>query len=245
MKPVTANIFPHSIAHGFFTREGGVSEALFASLNCGPGSGDDLEKVVENRRRVQQYLGAGALLSGYQIHGRDVAIVTEAWDKPPKADALVTNRPHIAIGVLTADCVPVLIADPDAGVIAAVHSGWKGAHADIIGAALEAMRGLGAHRFIAAIGPAILQDSYEVGEDLRAAFLEKDVGFAAYFREEGRQWRFDLTGLVHYLLKREGVEAERLAIDTYTEEARFFSFRRATHRAEKDYGRQISAIMLK
>jgi len=223
-------------AHGFFGRSGGVSEGIFASLNCGPGSGDARGAVMENRRRVGEAVG-GKLLTLYQIHSAAAVTVTEAWEQGPQADAMATDRPGLALGVLTADCAPVLFADGEAGVIGAAHAGWKGALGGVTDAAIAAMERLGAKRarIAAAIGPCISQANYETGPEFRERF---DARFFA-----GRH--FDLEGYVAERLAAAGIEnVARLAACTYAREDDFFSYRRATHRGETDYGRQVSAIVL-
>lgn len=238
-------------SHGFFTRAGGVSEGLYAGLNCGPGSGDDAACVAENRARVQGALGAKAVLSCFQVHGADVVTVTTPWDDAarPKADAMVTDRPGVALGILTADCVPVLLADEAAGVVGAAHGGWQGVLKGVVAATVAAMTDLGAkpETTVAAIGPAIAQASYEVGPELRDAFLKADPATDRLFapNERGR-YQFDLEGLVADRLAAAGIGTiDRLGVDTYADSRRFFSFRRATHAGEADYGRQISAVLLR
>lgn len=240
------------VAHGFFGRQGGISTGVYASLNCGPGSGDERAHVVENRRKVESALGAGtALVSLYQVHGAHAVTVTEAWalGQGPKADGMVCNRPGIALGILTADCTPVLFADAEAGVIGAAHAGWKGALAGITDSVVAAMESLGASRtrIAAAIGPTISQRNYEVGQELREGFCAEDPGHARYFIPAIRDahWQFDLPAYVHDRIARAGLSnIESLNRCTYAGEAEFFSFRRATHRGEQDYGRQVSAILL-
>jgi YfiH family protein len=244
-----------SIAHGFFGRQGGVSEGVYASLNCGPGSGDARERVIENRRRAMETLAGGAaakLVTLYQVHGAKAVTVTTPWDigEAPEADAMATNVPGIALGLLTADCAPILLADPVAKVIGAAHAGWKGAAAGVIASAIEAMEKLGAQkkRIQAAIGPAISQHNYEVGPEFRTRFIQLDAGHEGYFVPSNKpdHWRFDLDGFVGDQLAAAGVkDIQSLAVCTYAHEDEFFSFRRATHRGEQDYGRDISAIMLK
>jgi YfiH family protein len=240
------------IAHGFFGRTGGVSEGLYASLNCGPGSRDSRDAVLENRARCAAALGAGAhLLTLYQIHSGEAVTVTAPWDIPanPKADAMVTDRTGIALGILTADCAPVLLADDQARVIGAAHAGWNGALAGVTDSAIAAMIGLGARRehIHAAIGPCIGQAAYEVGPEFPPRFLAQDDANARFFTPSPRadHWQFDLPGYVAHRLAQAGIGAvENLARCTYEDEKAFFSYRRATHRNEPDYGRQISAIML-
>lgn len=241
------------VRHGFFTRQGGVSSGIYASLNCGPGSRDDTANVTENRVRVAELLGAGpgGLVTVFQMHSADAVIAEKPWksDKTPEADAIVTKTPGVAIGVLTADCAPVLFCDGTARVIAAAHAGWKGALAGIIEATVETMRQLGARpeRITAAIGPAISQDAYEVGADFVERFLAEEPASSAFFiTDEGSgEAHFDLPGYVGERLARAGVGAiTDLGHCTYCEETRLFSYRRSQHHGEEDYGRQISAILL-
>jgi polyphenol oxidase len=239
--------------HAFFTREGGVSEGLFASLNCGLGSGDDAAKVAENRRRAMAALGleGDRLATGYQVHSADVAIIDERWrpEERPRADALVTRRQDVALGILTADCVPVLFADAEAGVIGAAHAGWRGALGGVLEATVAAMISLGAapQRLSAGIGPAIAQPSYEVGPEFPAPFLAQDEANAGFFRKAPRagHFLFDLPGYVARRLGRLGLGAvEQSGGDTAAEPERFFSYRRSCLRREPDYGRALSAIRL-
>lgn len=244
------------IGHGFFTRRGGVSEGIYNALNCGPGSGDDRTKVMENRARVARTLGAAAgwLISPWQVHSATVVTATEPWpaDSPdrPKADGIVTAVPGLAIGVLTADCAPVLFADARAGVVGAAHAGWRGALAGVLEATIAAMEQLGAHRgdITAALGPCIGPANYEVGPEFEAEFLRAAPGSERYFRrvaDTGRP-RFDLPGFVLSRLRQAGIGTlDERALCTYEDESRFFSYRRTTHRGEADYGRQISAILIK
>lgn len=242
-----------SIAHGFFGRTGGVSTGIFASLNCGPGSGDERGKVIENRRRALEQLQPGAtLLTLYQIHSPKPVVVTEPWEigRAPQADAMVTSRPGLALGILTADCAPVLLADAEAKVIGAAHAGWKGALAGVIESAIAAMESLGANRqrIAAAVGPCISQANYEVGPEFESRFRDADPGHARHFAPSNaaNHWRFDLSGYVAERLQASHVEnIETIPACTYAREEDFFSFRRATHRGETDYGRQLSAILLK
>ena len=223
-------------AHGFFGRAGGVSNGIFASLNCGPGSGDERGDVTENRRRVSETLG-GKLLTLYQIHSAEAVVVAEPWEQGPQADAFVTNVPGLALGILTADCAPVLFEDSEAKVIGAAHAGWKGAAGGVTDSAIAAMERLGAKRsrIAAAIGPCISQANYETGPEFRERF---DARFFS-----GRH--FDLESYVAERLESAGIgRVARVSACTYAREADFFSYRRATHRGEKDYGRQISAIVL-
>jgi hypothetical protein len=240
------------VAHGFFTREGGVSTGIFASLNCGPGSGDDAANVIENRNRVREALGAKSLVSLYQIHSPKAVTVTTTWnhDERPQADAMATNLPGIAIGILTADCAPVLLADTQANVIGAAHAGWKGVLGGVTDSVIAAMEKLGAARarIAAAVGPCIGQANYEVGSEFLDAFRKADSSAMRFFVPSNREghMRFDLQAYVVHRLRSAGVEnvTARNAC-TYAQENAFFSYRRATHRGEKDYGRQISAIALK
>jgi len=253
MKRLTAaNLQAAGIAHGFFGREGGVSSGLYESLNCGPGSSDDPKAVTENRRLVAATLApdvqGARLISLSQIHSA-VVHTLPAWEERPEGDAMVTATPGLALGILTADCAPVLLADPKARVIGAAHAGWKGALAGVLEAALEAMEKLGASRdrIDAAIGPCISQDNYEVGDDFRARFLEQGAKHRRFFVPSDREGhhRFDLPGFAAYRLTAAGVgSVERRGICTYPPENGFFSFRRTTHAKEPDYGRQISAIVL-
>ena len=241
-----------SVTHGFFGRTGGVSTGIFASLNCGPGSGDLREAVIENRRRAAETLSPGAkLLTLYQVHSAEAVIVTTPWEagEGPRADAMATNVPNLALGILTADCAPVLFADAEAGVIGAAHAGWKGALGGVTDAVIAAMEKLGAKRsrIAAAIGPCISQQSYEVGAEFRDRFLEIDSHNARFFvaGERPDHFRFDLEGFVAQKLEAAGIDnVERLRACTYAREADFFSFRRTIHRGETDYGRQVSAIVL-
>jgi len=237
--------------HGFLGRTGGVSTGVAASLNVGLGSGDDEAAVAENRRRAAQAIAPGARLVGvYQIHSATCVTVTEPWadDARPEADALVTDRPGLLLGVVTADCAPVLFADQTAGVVGAAHAGWKGALGGVTDAAVAAMVALGARpdRIAAAIGPTIAQASYEVDDAFRDRFLGHDPANAACFAPgRAAHWQFDLPAYLARRLVHAGIGAvERLGLDTYSQEARYFSFRRSTHRHEAAYGRQISAISL-
>ena len=234
------------IPHGFLTREGGVSTGEVASLNVGLGSGDDPAAVAENRCRAAEAVLPGARVVGvHQVHSADCVIVVEPWDDAhrPTADALVTDRRGILLGIVTADCAPVLLADAEAGVVGAAHAGWRGARAGVAEAVIAAMEALGAQRerIAAAIGPAIAQPSYEVGEDLRAQFTAGDARFFAPGRPGHLQ--FDLEGYVASRLERAGVgKIESLGLDTYADPGRFYSYRRSTHRGEPTYGRQFALI---
>lgn len=242
------------IVHGFFTREGGHSTGIFSSLNCGLGSGDDTDTVRRNRAEVAGALGVAEdrLLTAYQIHSPEVVVVNGPWETPerPRVDALVTRVPGLAIGVLTADCGPVLLADAAAGVIGAAHAGWKGALAGVTERTLAAMEGEGARRdrITAVIGPTISQSAYEVGPEFPERFVEADPDNVRFFRPSARAGHslFDLSGYIADRLRREGVgSVVNLSLCTFGDEQRFFSYRRTTHRNEKDYGRLISAIALR
>lgn len=239
------------IPHGFLGRRGGVSAGPVAGLNAGLGSGDDPQAVAENRRRAAAAVLPGARLVGvYQIHSPDCATVAEPWDDDarPQADALVSDRAGVLLGILTADCAPVLLADREAGVIGAAHAGWKGALAGVTDRTVEAMVALGARReaIAAAVGPCIAQASYEVDDAFAARFADEDAANTRFFRP-GRagHHHFDLEGYVVHRLRAAGLGTVLgLGLDTYAAPARFFSFRRATHRREPAYGRQISLIGL-
>ena len=241
------------IGHGFFMRRGGVSGGIYASLNCGTGSRDDAANIKENRARVGEMLGVKpeALLSLYQKHSATAVIADRPWQdgKSPEADAMVTATPGLALGVLTADCAPVLLCDGEARVIGAAHAGWRGTLAGIVEATVEAMVQLGAkpERMRAAIGPAISQKAYEVGADYKAAFLAEDPdGEALFITDEGSgEPHFDLPSYVAERLARAGIGAiDDLGLCTYCDETRLFSYRRSQHHGEDDYGRQSSAIVL-
>lgn len=242
-----------AVRHGFFTREGGVSEGLYASLNCGPGSGDDPDRVDRNRARAMAMLGldGAPLCTAYQVHGAEALVVDEPWprDRRPKVDAMVTKVPGLVIGVLTADCVPLLLADPEARVVGAAHAGWRGALAGVIEATVEAMVGLGARRerIAAAVGPALGQPSYEVGPEFPGPFLAADGANNRFFSAAAGDGRFlfDIAGYVVERLRAAGLkDLEHLARDTLSEDALFFSYRRSRLRGEDDYGRALSAIAL-
>ncbi len=239
------------IAHGFFGRQGGVSTGLLVSLNTGYGTEDSRDNIDENRRRIAIALGATRIASVYQVHGASVVTIGADHDfnSRPEADAMVTNLPGIALGILTADCVPILFADPTAGVIGAAHAGWKGALAGVIQNTLDAMTALGADitNIHAAIGPAIQQRSYEVSDDLRQRFLAQYSTNERFFTANANdKFQFDLPGYVAAQLKSAGLRPiENLGVDTYSDPECWFSYRRATHNTETDYGRQLSAICLK
>ncbi len=240
------------VPHGFCGRRGGVSTGLVAGLNVGLGSigpeGDNPEAVAENRARAVAAVQPGArLITVYQVHSPDCVTVTEPWDDSarPHADALVTDRPGLLLGILTADCAPVLLADHEAGVIGAAHAGWKGALAGVTDRTIAAMVALGARpsRMVAAIGPCIAHASYEVDDGFRGRFDDSDAQFFSAGRPG--HWQFDLEAYVAHRLRSAGIAVvEPLRLDTYAAPERFFSFRRATHRGEPAYGRQIALIGL-
>jgi hypothetical protein len=240
------------IRHGFFTRAGGVSTGLFAALNCSLGSGDDLANVAENRARVLQRLGLqpDRLVTGYQVHGAAVAAVEQPWrhEDRPHADGLITLVPGIALGILTADCAPVLFADPAVPVVGAAHAGWRGAIGGVLEATIAAMERAGAARarICAGIGPCIGPASYEVGPEFPAPFLAESAANARFFAAAARAGHafFDLGGYVEAKLRRLGVAVERTGGDTCAEDARFFSYRRACLRGERQFGHLLAAICL-
>jgi YfiH family protein len=250
--PSLSALAGHGIAHGFFTREGGVSEGLYAGLNVGLGSHDAPERIQENRTRVADWFGEDLdhLATLYQVHSPDVITIEGpvSGDRP-KADGQVTATPGIVLGVLTADCGPVLFADAEAGVIGAAHAGWKGAFDGVLENTITAMEQLGARRenIVAGLGPSISQRNYEVGPEFHERFIVRNPDWARFFAPSGKEghYLFDLPNLTVSRLASAGVKAENLDICTYAEEDRFFSYRRTTHRKEPDYGRQISAIMLR
>ncbi|HWI85337.1 MAG TPA: peptidoglycan editing factor PgeF [Sphingomonas sp.] len=237
--------------HGFLGRKGGVSTGMLAGLNVGLGSNDDRAAIAENRRRaIGAVLPGAALVTVHQVHSAEAVIVTAPFadDARPHADALVTDRPGLLLGILTADCAPVLLADAGAGVIGAAHAGWKGALSGITDAAIAAMERLGARRdqMVAAIGPCIARASYEVDDAFAARFEAADPANERFFAagRPGHQ-RFDIEAYVAARLASAGIgRVEALGLDTYADADSFFSFRRATHRAEPDYGREISLIGL-
>ena len=250
-EPLTADWL--GVRHGFFTRQGGVSEGPFASLNCSLSGQDDRALVMENRARVAAAMGAGlpALVGLFQVHGAEVATVGTPWaaGAGPHADAMVTDRPGIVLGIVTADCAPVLFADREAGVIGAAHAGWRGAVAGILEATLTAMARLGADpaRVVAAVGPCIAPGSYEVGADLRGAVLANDPADAGFFAAGARpgHWQFDLPGYCVARLRAAGVaQAAWLGFDTLADPDRFFSHRRRTLAGGGPIGHQISAVVL-
>jgi len=252
---LTSSIFERmdGICHGFFTRDGGHSDGIYASLNCGPGSSDDADRVSRNRARVAEELGvvSSGLITLHQVHSSTAVIVDQPWvhGEAPQADAMVSVVPGIALGILTADCVPVLFADPESGVIGAAHAGWKGAFGGVLEATIAAMEEQSADvsRIYAAIGPCIHQRSYEVGTEFMETIVALKAENARFFAEGVRNghFQFDLPGYVFSRLKNAGIgQIEDLSIDTYVDEDRFFSYRRTTHCGEPDYGRQISVIAI-
>jgi YfiH family protein len=239
------------LRHAFFSREGGVSEGIYAGLNGGLGSNDDPANVAENRRRMAQQIGVAPehFLSVHQIHSPDVVVATGPWqgDKP-RADALVTRTEGIALGVTAADCGPILLVDPTARVIGAVHAGWKGALTGVLESTIDAMEKLGAERggIVAAIGPLIRQPSYEVGPEFVERFIDADAENGMFFLPGERDGHamFDLAGFIRMRLENAGVlMIDDVGIDTYSDE-RFYSYRRSVHRKEPDYGRHVHAIAL-
>ncbi len=248
-----ANLALPGVGHAFFTRQGGVSEGVYTSLNGGVGSRDTPENVAENRARMATRLGVAheRLLVPFQIHSADALIVSEPWapDARPRCDGLVTREKNLALGVTGADCGMLLFADANARVIGACHAGWKGALTGMIDATISAMESLGAQRahIHVALGPAIGASSYEVGPEFSARFLETDPGYARYFTPSTRtdHAMFNLPGFISARVAALGVASfENLGVDTYAEEARCYSYRRSVHRNEPDYGRLVSAITL-
>jgi polyphenol oxidase len=241
------------IRHAFFTRDGGVSDGIYASLNGGPGSDDAPAKVAENRSRMAAALGVAPdrLLTAHQIHSPDVVIVDEPWEPQarPRADAIVTRAGGLAIGITTADCGPVLLADATAGVIGAAHAGWRGAATGVLEATIIAMERCGADRgrIVAALGPMIRQPNYEVGPEFVTRFKADDGANERFFQPSSRPSHalFDLPGYIAARLAAAGIRrVEDLGHCTYSDTARFFSYRRSTHRKEPDYGRHINAIAI-
>lgn len=239
------------VRHGFLGRRGGVSTGVCGGLNVGLGSGDDPEKIAANRRLAVEAVAPGAsLVTVHQVHSAEAVAATAPWpdDARPHADALVTDRPGLVLGILTADCTPVLFADPQAGVVGAAHAGWKGAIGGVTDATIAAMEVLGADRsrIRAAVGPTIARKSYEVDEGFFRRFAEADPENERFFAN-GRagHYQFDLEGYVVARLAAAGLRTiEALGLDTYSEPDRFYSYRRATHLGEPDYGRQVSLIAL-
>jgi purine-nucleoside/S-methyl-5'-thioadenosine phosphorylase / adenosine deaminase len=241
------------IRHAFFTRSGGVSQGVYASLNGGVGSNDAPDKVAENRARMATTLGVNPdrLLTPHQIHSPDVVVANKPWTREnrPRADAIVTHVPRLAIGVSTADCGPLLFADSEAGVVGAAHAGWRGALTGVIEATIATMERIGADRgrITVALGPTIRQPNYEVGPEFVERFVAADPDNARFFTASQRTGHalFDLTGYIAKSVRQAGiVQFEDLGLCTYAEPERFFSYRRTTLRAEPDYGRHINAIAL-
>jgi len=237
------------VPHGFLSRRGGVSTGLLAGLNCGPGSGDEAALVTENRARAVAAVAPGArLVTVYQVHSPVCVTLDEPWDDEarPEADAIVTDRPGVILGILTADCAPVLLADREAGVVGAAHAGWKGAIGGVTDNTIAAMEALGARRerIAAAVGPCIAQASYEVDEAFRDRFVADSTDNAAFFIPgQPAHCQFDLSGYVAHRLAAAGIaRIEELGLDTYAAPDRFYSFRRSTHHGEPAHGHQISLI---
>ena len=239
------------LRHAFFTREGGVSDGVYAHLNGGLGSRDDQAHIAENRRRMAEQMGVapGQLLNVHQVHSPDAVIAIGPWEgQRPKADAIVTRTEGLAIAVTTADCGPILLVEPNARVIGAAHAGWKGALTGVLESTVAAMEKLGAERngIVAAIGPMIRQPSYEVGSEFVTRFLEADADNAVFFLPSSREGHamFDLAGFIRDRLEAAGVlMIDDLGLDTYSDQ-RFFSYRRSVHRNDVDYGRHVHAIVL-
>ncbi len=244
------------ISHAFFTRQGGVSNGVYGSLNGGLGSKDDREHVIENRSRMADVVGVRSdlFLGLYQVHSANVITLDDpekVWDEPsrPHADAVVTKLKGIALSVASADCGPVLFADPEAKVIGAAHSGWKGSLGGVLEATLVAMEALGAkrNRITVALGPTISRNAYEVGEDFKAQFTKVDPWNSDFFSERGPKetQHFDLPAYIRHRLSEAGVtRVVDLGLCTYSDDSRFYSYRRSVHRQEEDYGRLISAIAI-
>jgi len=247
IRAISLDAFPH----GFLGRRGGMSIGECAGLNVGFGSNDDPEAIAGNRRlAIAALLPEAELATVHQVHSAKAVVAGHAWPQGerPRADAMVTDKPNLLIGILTADCAPVLFADHDAVVVGAAHAGWRGALAGVTDAAIEAMEKLGARRehIHAAVGPCIGQPSYEVDEAFRERFIEAEGDNARFFvpGPSGKP-HFDLEAYVVHRLIAAGIdEVEALNLDTYSDEDRFFSYRRATHRGQSDYGRQLSAIAI-
>jgi YfiH family protein len=240
------------LRHAFFSRDGGVSDGIYAGLNGGIGSNDDPANVAENRRLMAEQIGVTTerFLTLFQVHSPDVVVASAPWDTSsrPRADALVTRTEGLAIGVTAADCGPILFVDPNARVIGAAHAGWKGALTGIVESTVDAMEGLGAERagIVAAIGPLIRQPSYEVGDEFVERFVDADAENVLFFLPASREGHamFDLAGFIRMRLENAGVSViDDIGVDTYSDE-RFFSYRRSVHREEPDYGRHVHAIVL-
>ena len=240
------------IAHGFFTRKGGVSSGIYAGLNVGSGSNDKADAVAENRLRAAKFMNpqSGAVITPWQVHSPDAVIVDGPFEgEKPKADGIVTATPGLVIGVVTADCGPILFSDPKAGVIGAAHAGWKGAMDGVLENTIAAMENIGARRarIRAVLGPSISQRNYEVGEEYVANFVTRNPDFRRFFGESHRPRHamFNLRAFTLHMLEAAGVECAMTDDCTYADEENFYSYRRATHRREADYGRQLSAISIR
>ena len=240
-----------NVPHGFLGRRGGISGGILEGLNVGTGSGDDRDAIAENRRRaVNAVLPGARLATVHQVHSAEAAYVAEPWpqDQRPRADAIVTDRRGLLLGILTADCAPVLLAEPGSGVVGAAHAGWRGALAGVTDSAIAAMEGIGARRgrIAAAVGPCIAMPSYEVDEAFRERFLEDDRGNDRFFSTAvAETLHFDLPAYVRHRLLAAGIdEVETIHLDTCSNPDRFYSYRRATKLGEPDYGRQLSLIGL-
>lgn len=242
-----------AIRHAFFTRSGGVSTGIYESLNCGIGSGDERARVLENRKRAMAAidLASDHLVTAYQVHSAEAAVVERVWgcDERPKVDAMATKQRGLALGVLTADCAPVLLADPKIGVVGSAHAGWRGALSGVLESCVAAMESLGARRrdIVAGVGPCIAKRSYEVGPEFPGPFLDQAAENRDFFIPAARpgHFLFDLKGYVARRLAKLGLaDIQTLPCDTFIEEDRFFSHRRASKRGERDYGRALSAIYL-
>ncbi len=254
--PITSDLLTEActatpVRHGFFTRSGGVSAGIYRGLNVGLGSQDERQSVLENRARICRWFDVpeGRLATPHQVHSPDVWMVDASFDgERPKADAVVSDTPGLIIGVLTADCVPILFADPDAGVIGAAHAGWNGALSGVAENTIAEMEGLGAQRsrIVASLGPAISGTNYEVGPEYVERFLRHDPDNERFFRSSDRTGHslFDLQAYALNRLLKAGIQAQLSGHCTYADEGRFYSYRRTTHRGESDYGRQISAICI-
>jgi polyphenol oxidase len=253
VNPVTHSLLSSgAIQHAFFTRQGGVSEGIYAGLNVGSGSHDDPVRIHENRRRAAAHFGHGsvAIVTPWQVHSPNAVIVDGAFKgEQPQADGIATATPGVIIGVVTADCGPILFADETARVIGAAHAGWKGALYGVLENTIQAMEKLGAQRsrIKAVLGPSISQPNYEVGADYQRNFTEQDPAHARFFEPSQNDGHalFDLRAFTLMQLERSGVEAQMTPDCTYADEANFFSYRRTTHRSEPDYGRQLSAISIR
>lgn len=245
LSPITSPLLD-GVTHGFFTRAGGASTGIYAGLNCGAGSADQAEVVAVNRARVAEAMGVTALAGVHQVHSAE-AVVADLATRP-RADGLVTATPGVALSILTADCQPVLFADRAGGVVGAAHAGWKGALDGVLEATLDAMEGLGAERgrVVAVIGPSISQRAYEVGQEFLERFMDDDPDHGRFFvNGAAGKYQFDLVGFGLSRLRAAGVAAaEWTGHCTYADPARFYSYRRATHRGEADYGRLIASIRL-